>query len=36
MNLEKKIMPIIIVIAVAVIPVAGFVSYVPTVTAQAK
>jgi len=36
MNLEKKIIPIIIVIAVAVIAVAGVVSYVPTVTAQAK
>ncbi len=38
MNLEKKIIPRIIVIAVViiVIAVAGVVSYVPTVTAQAK
>jgi branched-chain amino acid transport system substrate-binding protein len=36
MNLEKKIIPIIIVIALAVIAVAGVVSYVPKVTAAAK
>jgi branched-chain amino acid transport system substrate-binding protein len=36
MNLEKKIIPIIIVIAIAVIAVAGVVSYIPTVTAAAK